>query len=115
MPLYDYRCEQCGHKLEALQKISDDLLTDCPACGAASLRKQLSAPAFRLKGAGWYETDFKSGDKKNLHGEGQDKPAETETVKEKEKKEKASGSTEPASKKPPEGAKTTAPASSGTE
>ncbi|MCB1759143.1 MAG: zinc ribbon domain-containing protein [Gammaproteobacteria bacterium] len=67
MPLYEYRCEACGHKLEAIQKMSDNPLTDCPACGAAALKKLISAAAFRLKGGGWYETDFKSGSKKNLH------------------------------------------------
>ena len=73
MPIYAYRCEACGHEHDALQKISDPPLTDCPACGAPQLVKQLSAPAFRLKGSGWYETDFKSGDKRNLHETG-DKP-----------------------------------------
>ncbi len=73
MPIYAYRCEACGHEHDALQKISDPPLTDCPACGAPKLVKQLSAPAFRLKGGGWYETDFKSGDKRNLHETG-DKP-----------------------------------------
>jgi putative FmdB family regulatory protein len=67
MPLYEYRCEACGHKLEAIQKMSDSPLTDCPACGASALKKLISAAAFRLKGGGWYETDFKSGGKKNLH------------------------------------------------
>jgi putative FmdB family regulatory protein len=64
MPIYDYRCEACQHELEAIQKMSDAPLLDCPACGKPALVKQLSAPAFRLKGGGWYETDFKSGDKK---------------------------------------------------
>jgi putative FmdB family regulatory protein len=64
MPMYDYRCEACQHELEAIQKISDAPLVDCPACGKPALSKLLSAPAFRLKGGGWYETDFKSGDKK---------------------------------------------------
>lgn len=66
MPIYEYRCEQCGHELEALQKMSDDPLTKCPACENDSLKKKVSAAAFRLKGGGWYETDFKSGNKKNL-------------------------------------------------
>ncbi|MEO5343216.1 MAG: zinc ribbon domain-containing protein [Gammaproteobacteria bacterium SHHR-1] len=75
MPFYDYRCEACGHALEVLQKISDPLLTDCPECGQPTLKKQLTAPVFRLKGGGWYETDFKSGNKKNLHDSGkEDKP-----------------------------------------
>lgn len=59
MPIYEYECDSCGHKLEKLQKISDAPLTDCPACGQPDLRKLVSAAAFRLKGAGWYETDFK--------------------------------------------------------
>jgi len=66
MPIYEYQCEACGHRLETLQKISDSLLTDCPACGKPALRKMVSAAAFRLKGSGWYETDFKTGDKKNV-------------------------------------------------
>ncbi len=70
MPFYDYRCEACGHELEAMQKISDPQLTDCPECGEPALKKQLTAPVFRLKGGGWYETDFKSGNKKNLHDSG---------------------------------------------
>lgn len=60
MPIYEYRCEACEHTLDALQKISDDPLKDCPACGDPSLKRLISAPAFRLKGGGWYETDFKS-------------------------------------------------------
>ena len=65
MPIYDYQCEACGHKMEALQKISDAALTDCPHCKAASLQKLVSASSFRLKGGGWYETDFKTGAKKH--------------------------------------------------
>ena len=60
MPIYEYRCAACGHELEALQKISDPPLVDCPACGKAELRKRVTAAAFRLKGTGWYETDFKN-------------------------------------------------------
>jgi putative FmdB family regulatory protein len=75
MPIYAYRCDECGHELDALQKISDAPLTDCPACGAPALKKQLTAPAFRLKGSGWYETDFKKDGKKNLH-DSDDKPKE---------------------------------------
>ena len=69
MPIYGYICESCEHTFDALQKMSDDKLVDCPDCGEASLRKQLSAPKFRLKGKGWYETDFKTGDKRNLAGD----------------------------------------------
>lgn len=66
MPFYEYRCDSCGHGFEALQKISDEPLIHCPACEAPQLRKLVSAAGFRLKGQGWYETDFKSGSKKNL-------------------------------------------------
>jgi len=62
MPIYEYRCEACGHTLDALQKISDPPLADCPECKATALKRLISAPNFRLKGGGWYETDFK-GDK----------------------------------------------------
>ena len=61
MPIYAYRCERCGHEHDALQKICDPVLTDCPACGEASLQKKLTAPGFQLKGSGWYQTDFKGG------------------------------------------------------
>lgn len=63
MPIYQYRCAECGHSLEALQKMSDPKLTDCPACEAPALTKQLTAAAFKLKGTGWYETDFKNSGK----------------------------------------------------
>ena len=66
MPIYEYECKGCGHVFDALQKLSEDPLTDCPACGEAQLRKLLSAPNFRLKGGGWYETDFKTDNKRNL-------------------------------------------------
>lgn len=69
MPIYEYQCESCGHELEALQKLSDAPLTECPACHKSSLKKQISAAGFRLSGGGWYETDFKSGNKKNLAGD----------------------------------------------
>tara|TARA_B110000503_G_scaffold138657_1_gene225281 strand:+ start:251 stop:526 length:276 start_codon:yes stop_codon:yes gene_type:complete len=69
VPIYDYQCAACQHTLEAIQKMADAPLMDCPACGKPALRKQVSAPAFRLKGGGWYETDFKTGKKKNLAGE----------------------------------------------
>lgn len=70
MPIYEYQCKACGHELEAIQKLSDQPLKDCPACGKTELSKLISAAGFRLKGGGWYETDFKSGDKKkNLAGD----------------------------------------------
>lgn len=69
MPIYEYQCTACGHHHEALQKVSDAPLVDCPACGASALKKKVSAAAFRLKGGGWYETDFKSDNRKNLAGD----------------------------------------------
>ena len=64
MPFYEYRCGSCGHEFEAMQKMSDAPLTDCPECTGAELVKLVSAAGFRLKGGGWYETDFKGGSKK---------------------------------------------------
>lgn len=66
MPIYEYECKACGHQHEAIQKMSDDALTDCPECGKPELTRLISAAGFRLKGGGWYETDFKSGSKKNV-------------------------------------------------
>ena len=83
MPIYEYECQKCGHQMEALQKMSDDPLTECPACGEHALKKLVSAAGFRLKGSGWYETDFKSSGKKNLASDdksaksGESKPAAT--------------------------------------
>ena len=66
MPIYEYQCQACQKQIEALQKINDAPLIDCQHCGKPALKKQVSAAAFRLKGGGWYETDFKTGNKKNL-------------------------------------------------
>ena len=66
MPIYEYECKACGHQMEALHKMSDAPLTDCPVCQKSELQKLISAAGFRLKGGGWYETDFKSGGKKNV-------------------------------------------------
>ena len=71
MPIYEYACRSCGHQFETIQKASEAALTDCPACGKATLKKLLSAPVFRLKGSGWYETDFKTGNKKNVSDGGE--------------------------------------------
>lgn len=79
MPIYEYQCQSCQHELEALQKVSDAPLVDCPECGQPSLRKKVSAAAFRLKGGGWYETDFKSSGQKNLAVG--DKPADSSSDK----------------------------------
>jgi len=75
MPIYEYQCQACGDEHEALQKISAEPLVTCPACNKPELKKKISAAGFRLKGSGWYETDFKSGNKKNLVGSA--KPAST--------------------------------------
>jgi putative FmdB family regulatory protein len=61
MPIYAYRCEACGHAKDVLQKISDPVLTVCPACGASAFQKQVTAAGFQLKGSGWYVTDFRGG------------------------------------------------------
>ncbi|WP_202844410.1 FmdB family zinc ribbon protein [Luteimonas saliphila] len=78
MPIYAFRCEQCGHAFDRLQKLSDPDPDTCPVCGEVAIRRALTAPAFRLAGGGWYETDFKKdGDRKrNLAegGEGASKP-----------------------------------------
>ena len=68
MPFYEYQCNNCGHTLEAMQKVNDAPLKKCPHCGKSQLTRLMSAPVFRLKGGGWYETDFKgdSDNKKNL-------------------------------------------------
>lgn len=70
MPIYEYQCRACEHRLEKLQKISDPPLVTCPECGRDTLTKLISAAGFRLKGGGWYETDFKSKGKRNLAEDG---------------------------------------------
>jgi putative FmdB family regulatory protein len=91
MPFYEYQCKSCGHELEAMQKVSDAPLKKCPHCGKAQLTRLMSAPVFRLKGGGWYETDFK-GDKdkqRNLADRPDDAPKDTkETDKAKDEKSK---------------------------
>ncbi|HCL68395.1 MAG TPA: transcriptional regulator [Gammaproteobacteria bacterium] len=85
MPIYEYQCLACGESHDALQKLSDAPLVDCPACGKPELKKKISAAGFRLTGGGWYETDFKTSDKKkNLVGDTKpsesDKPTESKPV-----------------------------------
>lgn len=67
MPIYEYKCAECSHQFDALQKMSDPVLTECPACAKPALSKLVSAAGFRLSGGGWYETDFKSSGQKNLN------------------------------------------------
>ena len=78
MPFYEYQCKNCGHDLEAMQKVSDPPLKKCPHCGKSQLQRLMSAPVFRLKGGGWYETDFKSDqdNKRNLADRPEDSPKE---------------------------------------
>ena len=90
MPIYAYKCESCGIAKDVLQKISEPPLTECPACGAAAFKKQLTAAGFQLKGSGWYATDFKGGSAPPAAGA----PAPTEA------KPAESASPEPAAAKP---------------
>ena len=82
MPIYEYRCSACGHELEALQKFTDQPLTDCPACRAAALVKRVSAAGFQLKGSGWYVTDFKGTSSKPAAKPdgGEQKPADAKSA-----------------------------------
>ncbi len=81
MPFYEYQCGDCGHRLEVLQKLSDKPLVYCPECNEASLKKLISAAAFRLKGSGWYETDFKNSGKKKENGSGKDSDQKSDSSK----------------------------------
>jgi putative FmdB family regulatory protein len=108
MPFYEYECQACKYYAEVMQKISDTPLTRCPSCGKRALKKLVSVPVFRLKGSGWYETDFKSDkeNRRNLHGAEKEeakaeskadakeaKPAAAETKESKEAKPAAKPST----------------------
>ena len=66
MPIYEYKCLKCEHQFEVIQSFSDNPVENCPECNQKSIQKLVSAPSFRLKGGGWYETDFKTGSKKNI-------------------------------------------------
>ena len=70
MPIYEYKCSDCGHFLDALQGVNDAPLEECPECSKSSLKKLISAPNFRLSGEGWYETDFKTENRKNIADSG---------------------------------------------
>ena len=79
MPIYEYVCRNCGHELERLQRLSEDPLTECPACETPELKRKISAAGFRLAGGGWYETDFKSDGKRNIAG-GEDKTSKSSSA-----------------------------------
>lgn len=79
MPIYEYECTACGHTLEKLQKVNEHPLLECPQCNAAALQKLISAAGFRLTGGGWYETDFKTGNKKNVTGNNEAKKSTAST------------------------------------
>ena len=89
MPIYEYQCEACGAHLEKLQKIRDPALKDCPQCNKSRLKKLISATSFRLKGTGWYETDFKAGKKKHGIEDKAKNKAESESKISTEKSDKA--------------------------
>ena len=125
MPFYEYECPHCGYDEEVLQKINDKPLTKCPTCGKKGLKKLMSAPVFRLKGSGWYETDFKGDkeNKRNLAGADTDEPkseaktdtksetkteAKAETAKPEPAKAEKSESAKPAPEKASRGASKTA-------
>jgi putative FmdB family regulatory protein len=90
MPIYEYRCGECGQEHEMLQKVSEPPLTECPACGKPALQKLLSAAGFQLKGSGWYATDFKGAGKKPADKKTEAKPeAKAETKAESKAEPKA--------------------------
>jgi putative FmdB family regulatory protein len=118
MPFYEYECQACKYYAEVMQKISDTPLTRCPSCGKRTLKKLLSVPVFRLKGSGWYETDFKSDkeNRRNLHGaEKEEAKAESKTEAKEAKpaaaETKESKEAKPAAAKPSTGAAAEAGAS----
>ena len=98
MPIYEYRCSECGHQAEVLQKFSDPALTECTACGKPSFTKLLSAAGFQLKGSGWYATDFKGAAKKAEAKKDDAKPADSKTESKPEAKSEAKTETKTESK-----------------
>ena len=90
MPIYEYKCLKCEHQFEVIQRFSDNPVETCPACNRKTVKKLVSAPSFRLKGGGWYETDFKTGSKKNI--------VDTKDEKVKQPKEKSKTTEKPKSK-----------------
>ena len=92
MPIYEYACKICDHTLDALQKMDEEPLVFCPSCGEAGLKKLISAPRFRLKGEGWYETDFKKDNQRNL-AKSDAEPAKAEKKQAKSTKDDSKSST----------------------
>jgi putative FmdB family regulatory protein len=106
MPIYAYRCSTCGYAKDALQKISDPVLTVCPSCGAATFQKQVTAAGFQLKGSGWYVTDFRGDNKAGKP------PAEGVTVPAPAKEGGSGGAADAAASTPSAPAPASAPAAS---
>jgi putative FmdB family regulatory protein len=94
MPIYEYKCKACEHKFDKLQKINAPVFTDCPDCGKPELVKLVSAPGFRLKGTGWYETDFKNSGKKKTDNSSSDKPVQKASKAEKKSSTSSKSSSE---------------------
>ena len=119
MPIYEYQCTDCGHIEEVIQKISDPHLTDCPSCEKPAMKKNVTAASFRLSGGGWYETDFKSDNRKNLADDGKessggdkkaDKPSDGTKKESAGAKSEASGkSADTAAKKSPDSGSSSKP------
>ncbi len=100
MPIYEYRCKACGTESEVMQKLSEPPAKKCPACGKARLEKVISAAGFRLSGGGWYESDFKSGAKKNMAGDKAEVPAKPAEAKKAEPAAKSAKPEKKAESKP---------------
>jgi putative FmdB family regulatory protein len=100
MPIYEYICRACGRETERLQKLSDAPLTDCTECGRPELARKISAPSFRLKGGGWYETDFKSDKEKKRNLAGDAAKPEAKTEGKADSKTEARPASKPAESKP---------------
>jgi putative FmdB family regulatory protein len=79
MPIYEYKCGDCGHRLEAIQRVNDPALRECPACGKRELKKLISVAGFQLKGTGWYVTDFRDKDKKKSKADGAKEDSKTDS------------------------------------
>jgi len=91
MPIYEYRCQACGQEQEVIQKLSDPVLSSCPACGKPELKKLISAAGFQLKGSGWYATDFKKGGSQKTEKDSSDKAAGDKAAGDKAAGDKAAG------------------------